>query len=246
MPFFIQVAARSDVGQVRTNNEDNFGYDLQQGIFIVCDGMGGQACGEVASKVAVQAVLDFFKSEAARSPLRPAELLAQSIAAANAAVRAAEREHEDRTGMGTTIVALLVRDHAVSVAHVGDSRIYLARGGTVMQLTDDHSLVAEQVRRGVITPEQAESSAWQHVLIRAIGAADQVEVDTQEFACEAGDVYLLATDGLMNTVADQEIADIINSPASVEAMCDELIRRANANGGDDNVTCIVVRAAKDD
>src|ERR1051325_4515183 len=193
MSFSLEVAAKSDVGRVRSNNEDNFAYDLRYGIFVVCDGMGGQAYGEVASKVAVQAVLDMFRSPSHNPTLASSrsELLAAAVVSANAAVRSAERQHADRAGMGTTIVTLRIKDGVAAVAHVGDSRAYLLRAGKLRPLTEDHSLVAEQVRRGLITPEQAEASSWQNVLLRALGAADEIEVDAGEWACAEGDIFLL-------------------------------------------------------
>lgn len=247
MPFLLEVAAKSDVGRVRSNNEDNFAYDLRYGIFVVCDGMGGQAYGEVASKVAVQAVLDMFRSPAHNPALASSrsELLAAAVVSANAAVRSAERQHADRAGMGTTIVTLRVESDVAAVAHVGDSRAYLLRAGTLRPLTEDHSLVAEQVRRGVITPEQAESSSWQNVLLRALGAADEIEVDAGEWACVEGDIFLLATDGLTKSVPNAEIGRILQSASTVNAACEQLIAAANNAGGDDNVTCVLVRVAAD-
>ncbi len=243
MPFSLEVAAKSDVGRVRTNNEDNFAYDLRYGVFVVCDGMGGQAYGEVASKIAVQAVLDMFRSPAHNPALAStrAEYLAAAVVSANASVRAAEKEQADRAGMGTTIVTLRIDSGVAAVAHVGDSRAYLWRGGTLKPLTEDHSLVAEQMRRGLITAEQAESSSWQNVLLRALGAADEIEVDIGELECAEGDVFLLATDGLTKSVANAEIARIIAGSGTIASACEQLIRAANDAGGDDNATCMLVR-----
>lgn len=244
MSFSLEVAAKSDVGRVRTNNEDNFAYDLRHGIFVVCDGMGGQAYGEIASKVAVQAVLDMFRAPSHNPKLvSRAELLAAAVVSANAAVRAAEKEHADRAGMGTTIVTLRIVDGIAAVAHVGDSRAYLLRGGTLRPLTEDHSLVAEQMRRGLITPEQAESSSWQNVLLRALGATDEIEVDTGEVACNVDDVFLLATDGLTKSVPNREIERIVKGAPSVSAACSQLVDAANHAGGDDNATCLLIRVA---
>ena len=240
----LQVAAKTDVGRVRTNNEDNLAYDLASGVFVVCDGMGGQAFGEIASKVAVEAVIDFFKVKKGSPPPEDqlsTEPLAQAVHAANRAVRAAEREKADHAGMGTTIVALRIEGEGATIAHVGDSRAYLFRQMTLNALTEDHSLVAEQVRRGVLTPEQAERSSWQNVLLRAVGTADEIDVDVRQIAPAGGDIFLLASDGLTRTVSDQEIASILGSSNDLNSICDRLIAAANAAGGEDNITCLLVR-----
>lgn len=241
MAFSLQVAGKTDVGRARSNNEDNFGYDLQHGVFLVCDGMGGQAAGEVASKLAVQAVLEFFRSGSTSVGKPPRELVEEAVIKANAAVREEEGRTAEHTGMGTTIVALLMRDGAAYIGHVGDSRAYLARGTTLYLLTEDHSWAAEQVKRGVISAEQAQSSPWQNVLLRALGATDEIEVDSNQMQCEPGDVFLLCSDGLMKMLNDQQIANIVLLAPDVYTACDQLIDAANAAGGEDNVTCVLVR-----
>jgi protein phosphatase len=240
MALSLQAAARTDVGLVRSNNEDKFGYDVERGVFVVCDGMGGQACGELASQVGVETAVEFIRSHRAETA-NQTSLLQSAIEAANSAVRSAALEHADRTGMGTTIVALLFGDSSAAVAHVGDSRAYLLRNGTVTQLTEDHSLVAEQVRRGIITPEQAEFSNWQHVLLRALGGAEDTEIDAKDVPCQPGDIFLLATDGLTKAVTAVQLAAVIGSAQSLEQACEQLIDTANSAGGDDNATCLLVR-----
>ncbi len=165
MKLLIQAAAMTDVGVVRTNNEDNFGYDLRHGIFVVCDGMGGQAAGEMASKIAVETVLNHYDRSAddrahrclavASGTFRErANKLADAIQLANQAIHQAAAQHPQQAGMGSTIVAVSAWGSRFSIAHVGDSRIYLIRRGGIQQLTNDHSLVMEQVRRGLITPKR--------------------------------------------------------------------------------------------
>src|SRR5436853_715548 len=169
MSYSLQVAGKSDVGCVRTNNEDNLGFDTRLGLFVVCDGMGGQAAGEVASKMAVDSILEYFRQAqpsgefpqvgpAADGYSRHANALASAVRVANQAIHDAAEANHKRKGMGSTIVMVLVHDEFISIAHVGDSRIYLVRQGVMQQLTNDHSLVMEQVRRGLITREQAEKS----------------------------------------------------------------------------------------
>src|SRR5215470_11075713 len=169
MPLAVEVAGKSDVGCVRSNNEDNFGYDTRHGIFVVCDGMGGQAAGERASKIAVDTILAFFRQDSRSRAIQVvgrtfegvserANLLGQAIQLANQSIHEEASRNMSQSGMGSTIVAVLAEDRFFSIANVGDSRIYLLRDGAIQQLTNDHSLVMEQVRRGLMTQEEAESS----------------------------------------------------------------------------------------
>ncbi|HEV7553567.1 MAG TPA: protein phosphatase 2C domain-containing protein, partial [Candidatus Angelobacter sp.] len=176
MALAVEVAGKTDVGCVRTNNEDNFGFDSRYGIFVVCDGMGGQAAGEVASKMGVDILLNYFRKQSPSAEMQSlnghdgslgAQSLASAIQLANKTIFRAGQEHNGRNGMGSTIVAALVRGNSLAIAHVGDSRIYLVRQGTIQQLTQDHSLVMEQVRRGYITLEQAQQSEMQNIILRA-------------------------------------------------------------------------------
>ena len=252
MSFSIEVAGKTDVGCVRTNNEDNFGYSTRQGIFVVCDGMGGQAAGEVASKMGVDVVLNYF-SESGKNGSYPAvgnqvegvsdraNALASAIHLANQAIHEAAAEHAGHKGMGSTIVSVLIKDDFISVAHVGDSRIYLLRNGELQQLTNDHSLVMEQVRRGMITREEAEKSEMQNIIIRALGPEEKVEPDLDDLMAQEGDLLLLATDGLTKLVNDAKIRDTLMAAPSLERACDELIAAAKSAGGDDNVTCVLLR-----
>jgi protein phosphatase len=149
--------------------------------------------------------------------------------------------HPERQGMGTTVVALLVRSGKASVAHVGDSRAYLLRDGQMRQLTTDHSLVMEQVRRGLMTLEEAERSSMQNIITRALGSEETAEPDVQDVELAPGDIFLLATDGLSKLVKDQRLHEITCSAPSLDQACDELVAAARAAGGDDNITCLLVQ-----
>lgn len=255
MALTVDVAGKSDVGCVRTNNEDNFGYDSRFGIFVVCDGMGGQAAGEVASKMAVDILLDYFR-EGARSgnyrqvgePLQgvstDARALASAIQLANRTIYETGQQQTSKSGMGSTIVAVLIRGNALSVGHVGDSRIYLIRQNVIQQLTQDHSLVMEQVRRGYITREQAERSEMQNIILRALGSEESVEPDVEDLVVLSGDTLVLCSDGLTRHVHDEEILKIISSASSLEQSCATLVEAAKNNGGDDNITCLLLRIAE--
>jgi serine/threonine protein phosphatase PrpC len=255
MNLVIQAAGKTDVGVVRTNNEDNFGFDVRRGIFIVCDGMGGQAAGELASKIAVDTVLGYFRHDPsdAASPVlgrrfegvsERATALANAIQLANQAIQEAASRDAQRTGMGSTIVALRADGNLFSIANVGDSRIYLVREGGIQQLTRDHSLVMEQVRRGLMTLEEAENSKMQNVIVRALGSEDSVEPDLEDHEFAPGDVLLLCSDGMSRFVKEATIIEVIGRNAALEQACDELIEAAKSGGSDDNITCMLLRAAE--
>lgn len=252
MPLTVQVAGRTDVGCKRTNNEDNFGYDMRHGIFVVCDGMGGQAAGEVASKMGVDTVLTYFRESSSNGhfPLvgerreevsERANRLGSAIQLANTAIHEAAAQHAAQAGMGSTIVAVLLENDFFSIGHVGDSRIYLVRDGAMQQLTQDHSLVMEQVRRGLISAEQAQASDMQNIIIRALGTEATVQPDLDDMMARPGDVLLLASDGLTRHVSDEEILERITSSASLRFACDALVEAAREGGGEDNITCLLIR-----
>ena len=255
MMLAFEVAGKSDVGCVRANNEDNFGFDSRYGVYVVCDGMGGQAAGEVASKMGVDILLKYFR-EAAQTGSFPqvgeplagisegGQALASAVRLANRTIHETGRHQVGRAGMGSTIVAALVRDSALSIANVGDSRIYLLRQGTIQQLTEDHSLVMEQVRRGYITMEQAARSEMQNIILRALGSEENVEADVEDLALVPGDILVMSSDGLTKYVHDDEILAIAGSAQSLERACDQLIEAARSRGGDDNITCLLIRAVK--
>src|SRR5262245_13560277 len=255
MTLAVEVAGKTDVGCVRANNEDNFGYDSRYGIFVVCDGMGGQAAGEVASKMGVDALLEYFRNSANRgetsgshdatagpakkstSTRETQELagpasgdggpLARAIRLANRRIYEAGERESGKSGMGSTVVAALVRGNALTIGNVGDSRIYLIRQGEIQQLTRDHSLVMEQVRLGLITREQAEQSEMQNVILRALGSQEELEVDLEDLVAMPGDLILMTSDGLTRHLDGQEILKIISASSSLERICGELIQAAN-------------------
>lgn len=255
MGLAIECAGKTDVGCVRTNNEDNFGYDVRYGVFIVCDGMGGAAAGEVASKLAVDTVLNYFRGAASSGiyptigqPLanvsRRAQAIASAIQLANSGIYETARRHAAQQGMGSTIVVVVVEDSQFSVGHVGDSRVYLIRQGAIQQLTNDHSLVMEQVRRGLISKEEAAHSEMQNIIIRALGSEETVEPDVDDLIALSGDILLLASDGLTKTVSDEKMHEIIEQAASLEQACDRLIQAAKERGGDDNITCLLIKTVR--
>ena len=251
----VEVAGKSDVGCVRSNNEDNFGYDLRHGIFVVCDGMGGQAAGEVASKLGVDVLLSYFRNgdTAGAAPQlgvpqgtlsEGGRALANAVHLANQTIFQTGQQQVAHAGMGSTVVAALVRGNSLSIANVGDSRIYLLRQGVIQQLTQDHSLVMEQVRRGYITREQAEHSEIQNIILKALGSEETVDPDVEDLVVVPGDILVMSSDGLTKYVRDGEILQIVSASPSLKEACDKLIQAAKNRGGDDNITCLLLKIVK--
>lgn len=236
----LEAAALTHTGKVRDHNEDAFGHCLEAGVFVVCDGMGGAAAGEIASRLAVDTLVE--RLCAVTSPADRRRALEESIAAANRLVYTQSAKDAALRGMGTTLVAVAVQDHSALIAHVGDSRCYLFRAGQLTRQTNDHSLVDEQVRLGHITQQDAERSPLKNVITRAIGTQPSVEPDITELPLEPGDILLLCSDGLIREVPDPKIAAILKLAATLEEKCRQLIETANSAGSHDNVTAILVGA----
>jgi len=236
----LEVAALTDLGCKRTNNEDSFGYDMAAGIFVVCDGMGGQAAGETASSTAVKEVVEHFIRQGDTEGSCE-ERLNRAILEANREVYLLAQSNEELRGMGTTLVSACVDGRRIVIGHVGDSRAYFLRAGVCAQLTNDHSFVAEQVRRGSMNLEEAGSSPLQSLITRAIGIGEVVEPDIMAGAVEHGDILLLTTDGLTRYADSKAIAQIILSRGSLSEACQALIDAAKSQGAVDNVTCMLVQ-----
>jgi protein phosphatase len=249
----MEVAALTDVGRVRSANEDAYGLCAEAGFFVVCDGMGGAAAGEVASRTAVAVALEglcgTLNQEQRGDDLR--RLLEGAVAAANQRVFSHAEREPALHGMGTTLVALLVREGLAYIAHVGDSRCYRFRSGTLERQTQDHSLVDEQVRLGQMTLAEAEQSPFRNVITRAIGTRSTVAVDIEEVPTQPGDMFLLCSDGLTKELPDMRISELLHEaqPESqvemqstyTQTLCQRLILEANAAGGHDNITAILVK-----
>jgi len=252
MGLTVEVAGKTDIGCVRKNNEDNLGWDQRLGLYVVCDGMGGALAGEVASKMGVDLMLDYFR-EGKQTGVYPdfgefsdgispaGKHLSSAIRRANVAIYEAGQAKQSQHGMGSTIAAVLVEDNFLTIAHAGDSRIYRMRDGVLEQLTQDHSLVMEQVRRGLITLEEAEKSDMQNIIIRALGSEETVEPDVQDLIAFRNDLYMLASDGLTKLVKDDLIKLILESSPGLQVACEDLINAAKERGGDDNITVLLLQ-----
>lgn len=242
----VRAAGLTDVGKVRAHNEDHLALVDEMGLFMVADGMGGQLAGEVASHLAVETicqVLAVAESPPEEDEATTADRLVTAIRTANRAIFEAGQNNPDWCNMGTTVVVAKIDDDQLTVAHVGDSRIYLLRARTITQLTDDHSLVAEQQRLGLLTREEAATSRMKNVITRALGAHPQVVVDVARHGLLTGDRIVLCSDGLTNMVTDDEIQLVAANHEDPAEACARLVGMANQRGGKDNITVILVVVA---
>lgn len=246
----------SSVGRVRANNEDSFKIVEALNLFVLSDGMGGEAHGEIASALAVETVVKHCLETVADPAMTvfgdmPAgwsektKRLSSAVHLANKSIYDSAQAHPEQHGMGATLTAAWIDGSKLSIAHVGDSRAYLLRSGNLQQLTSDHSLVAEQVRRGILTPAEAERSEMQSVLLRALGAHLEIEVDAEEHTLFGRDVLVLCSDGLTRMVTEPEIAGTLQAEPDPAKAAARLVELANEQGGADNVTVLVVRAGSE-
>jgi protein phosphatase len=246
----------SDVGMMRSHNEDCFDIDPQSQMFVVADGMGGHSHGEIASRIAVEAIRDFVRSTADQDKTWPfvydarlqrhSNRLKAAIRIAHDKVLRAIRQDGSLHGMGTTVVGILVQDGIAAVAHVGDSRAYRLRDGRLELLTQDHTWVNEQVVAGYLSEEQARSHPLKNVVTRALGGDSEVAVDVREWEIQTGDLFLLCSDGLTTMLGDAEIVELLRSQSDLDLACRTLVRSANARGGFDNVTVLLARVVEPD
>ena len=243
--FEVRVALKSDVGCVRELNEDSVGlvqpdspFELaHKGVLLMmCDGMGGHAGGEVASKLAVETISEHYM----KSSKPTAFALKEALLAANSAIFEKAKRDSSLKGMGTTGTALVIRGESATCAHVGDSRLYLIRGGGIYQMSEDHSAVMEMVRRGLLAPEEARHHPQKNVVLRAVGTQPQVEVSLwdEPFPLRAGDKWLLCSDGLSDLVEDAELLNAVQGQ-DLEAAGDTLVALARQRGGHDNISAVI-------
>ena len=256
LKVILDIAGRSNTGMVRANNEDKIGEDQEIGLVVLADGMGGYKGGEVASRIAVNTILEELRSEIPK--LTPGEIDEQtgytreSLAARKSVVKANESifsissSEPQYRGMGTTLVMGIFYDNQITIAHVGDSRMYRFRDGNLQQVTVDHTLLQELVDRGFYTQEEANSSLNKNLVTRALGIEGSIAVDIKEDLAMPGDIYLLCSDGLTDMVDDQEIYTTVTSfKDNLDKLADKLISIANENGGRDNVSVLLAKPNKE-
>jgi protein phosphatase len=237
----ITCAGRTDVGVIRSGNEDSYLMIPDRGIFVVADGMGGHAAGEVASEMAVRFVARELGSLKGLADEQVAERMRLAIRTANGAIFQRTLAEHDKRGMGTTVTALTLFDARFLIGQVGDSRAYLLREGKFVQITKDHSYVQEQVDAGYLTPEQARSHPYSNVITRCVGANSDVVPDIYVGTVKPGDLFLLASDGLTGMLEDWQLAELLAGERMPQHFVDGLIAEANRHGGLDNITAILVR-----
>ncbi len=249
----ITYAGQTDVGRKRKHNEDSFQLVPEENLFIVCDGMGGHASGEVASQLAVDTIKKFY-DETTQDPERtwplkedknldfPTNRLVTAVRLANYRVHEQAQTDPAYQGMGTTCVGLLFTDDRIVVAHVGDSRCYRIRNAEIEQITEDHSLLNDYKKMASLTPEEEANFPHKNIIVRALGMKEDVQVDTSEIEVQPGDVYLACSDGLSGEVTDKELLELVmSSLEDLETATESLIDAANNAGGKDNITVVLAR-----
>jgi len=251
----IEIVSKTDCGKVRSHNEDSLSYDTASGLAVLADGMGGYNAGEIASNIAITVISSQVKHH--QGIMRPEKttlntedvgemILRESVQKANTEILNASRRQAQYAGMGTTVVSTLFYDNRMAVAHVGDSRVYRLRADTFESITHDHSLLQQQIDAGLLSQEEARFSRIKNLLTRAIGIENEVEVETRTHPVNVGDIYLLCSDGL-NTMVDDELIGsvLISMQSNLHAAAERLIQLANDNGGQDNVSVILIKINAD-
>lgn len=248
-------AGLTDVGRKRDHNEDSFLIDDELQLYVVADGMGEHAGGGTASRIAVETIDKKLRDLRAGMPEQAhptnlqdsavPETIRSAVEQACLAIFAKAQEDPELAGMGTTVISLMLDDAHAFFAHVGDSRAYLVRGDLIQQISEDHSLVNEQIKAGMITPEEARHSRYRNIITRSVGFEEEVQVDVMGLLAEAGDTFVLCSDGLANMLEDSEILETVRSVPLSEIPV-KLIEMANERGGDDNITVVAVRVEHDD
>lgn len=243
-------AGMTDVGCVRKHNEDNFLVDDELGLYIVADGLGGHAAGEVASQIVVERVGQFIATTVEQDRTWPTAYdtslpydgnrLKAALLMSDQAILDNIQANPERESMGSTVVACLIREGVVTIVHVGDSRAYLLRGGTIRQLTRDHSWVAEQIENGFLTPEEARRHPFRNVITQALGNGGDLDVVVQELPIQEGDRVLLCSDGLSGMIQDSEMLSLVEGAPDLQEAARRLVEKANEHGGEDNITVVLV------
>ncbi len=248
----LQCTGLTDTGRVREHNEDTIAFDQEIGLVVLADGMGGYNAGEVASGIAVKTIVNLVREQVEREDLtvgdeasglsRPGIILRDAIHRANKIIFQTARTQPHCEGMGTTVVAAMFFDDRITVAHVGDSRLYRMRAGSFEQVTTDHSLLQELVDRGFYSPQEAQRAANKNYVTRALGVEPNVDVEIQEVPVNKGETFILCSDGLSDMVEDEDIHLTINTfGANLDTVAKQLIQLANDNGGRDNVSVVMAQ-----
>jgi PPM family protein phosphatase len=243
----VRFSVKSDTGLIRTVNEDSFfvkaNYENLPDIFVIADGMGGHNAGEIASKTAAEFTGEVLVNTpgALTDADRIESDIVNAMEKANQKVFEMSKAKSENSGMGTTLIVSIVYGRKLYIGHIGDSRVYIIKNDTIRKITSDHSLVEELLKSGTLTKEEAENHPKKNIITRAIGCSVVIDVDSYEQEVENGDVILMCTDGLTNMINENQIKDIIEKENDLSIVCDNLIMKANENGGEDNTTVILFR-----
>ncbi|WP_373975904.1 Stp1/IreP family PP2C-type Ser/Thr phosphatase [Chitinibacter sp. SCUT-21] len=252
----LEMAGRTDAGLVREHNEDAIHFDPDLGLVILADGMGGYNAGEVASGMAINVTAEVMRAQMMATPahvktagsLWPVahEMLLLATDRANLMIYQTAQANQQCAGMGTTLISAVFYNNCVALAHVGDSRVYRLRGNDLEQLTKDHSFLQEQIDAGLITEEEARYAPYKNLVTRAVGIGSMVQTELNEFQVEVGDVYLFCSDGLSDMLQDEALCELLKiSKGNLSQACDLLVEQANAEGGRDNISVILVKVLRD-
>lgn len=252
----LEIVSETDVGMVRSHNEDSVATNASMGLAVIADGMGGHNAGEIASGMATTVIVNemrnaldqhsSFEIAPQTGQSKAQKLLRNCITKANASIYQISQSQPQYSGMGTTLVVALFRDNMMTVAHIGDSRLYRLRGTEFQQITKDHSLVQEQIDLGMITPDEARFSANKNLVMRALGNEATVEPEIHDYDTLPGDIYLLCSDGLSDMISNEEIGMVLRtSAADIKRCARQLVRMANNNGGHDNVSVILIKILRE-
>jgi protein phosphatase len=235
----INLFGKTDPGLKRTNNEDSFLIREDMNLCAVADGMGGAAAGEIASRIFVDTAAHVYEEWMKGDKEDPAFPVQKTYITANSGILEHISRFPEHKGMGTTAELLSISDDLIIIGHVGDSRTYRLRNGILKQVTKDHSLIQEQIEKGIITVEEARNHSMRHVILRAVGVEDNVSLDIIKTKAVAGDIYLLCSDGLTDMADDADIEKCMNSHSALDGMASGLINLARAGGGKDNITVVL-------
>jgi len=239
--LYISYGTHTDRGKVRESNEDSYAANAKNRLFLVADGMGGHAAGEIASSIAASTVEEYVALRHS-SPLAPRDILQLAVREANTRIYHTQLDRAEFAGMGSTLTAILLRNGKYYVAHVGDSRAYLLRDGVLRQITRDHSVVWDLLEKGLIEKKDLSGHPKKNLITRSIGPHPQVEIDMEAGDVQAGDVYLLCSDGLTDVVADENLGRLLSgSRGTPQQLSEDLVEAANRAGSPDNITAVVLR-----
>jgi protein phosphatase len=243
-----KVGVGTDIGRKRSQNQDNCAAHPDLGLFIVSDGMGGHRGGETASATAVEVISSYVRKAQQQKNWDPSQVISGAISSANQTIFDKAIGQPQLQGMGTTTTALLFKDHELTIGHVGDSRCYFLRPHAVWQATRDHSLVQEKLRAGLISRSEVKTDRMRNVITRSVGFEKDLTVEIYKMEIQSGDCFLICSDGLSGLIDDSKILEIVQKSlfeeGEIQKAVDQMIAEANENGGDDNITSIVVQVSE--